>query len=74
VAGYHSAAANAGTGTPGLWAVFHLAFGWQLTLLLLPICLTVPFVYSRRGRVQIGIIIHALVNGPAFVLVSLGVL
>ncbi len=56
------------------WMLFHVAFGWELLLTLLPILFILPFVVQRRGNSWIGVIIHAVLNGPAFVLIALGVL
>lgn len=55
------------------WAIFHLAFGWQLLLLLLPILLVLPYVVQRRRNSWVGVVIHAGLNGPGFVAVALGV-
>ena len=55
-----------------LWLVFHLCFGWQVVVVLLPILFILPYVVQKRGNTWIGVVIHALVNGPAFVMVSLG--
>lgn len=57
-----------------LWIVFHICFGWALLLTLLPILLILPLVVYKRGNTWIGVVIHALVNGPAFIVLSLGVL
>jgi membrane protease YdiL (CAAX protease family) len=56
------------------WAVFHVAFGWQLVLVLMPILLIEPYVVERRGNSWVGVVIHAAVNGPAFLAVALGLL
>jgi membrane protease YdiL (CAAX protease family) len=56
------------------WTVFHVAFGWQLLLTLLPILFILPFIVQRRANSWIGVIIHAVLNGPAFVLIALGVI
>ena len=56
------------------WILFHLAFGWQLLLTMLPILLILPFVVQRRGNSWIGVIVHAGLNGPAFLAISLGLL
>jgi membrane protease YdiL (CAAX protease family) len=58
----------------GLWFVFHICFGFDLLILLAPILLILPYVVQRRKNTMIGIIIHALVNGPSFILISLGLL
>lgn len=54
------------------WTVFHVAFGWQLIAILLPILFILPYVVQRRGNSWIGVIVHAGINGPAFVAVSFG--
>ncbi|MDZ7261768.1 MAG: CPBP family intramembrane metalloprotease [candidate division KSB1 bacterium] len=56
-----------------LWAIFHSALGWRIAILLLPIELIVPYVVQRRQNTWLGIIIHGLYNGSAFVMVALGV-
>jgi membrane protease YdiL (CAAX protease family) len=55
-----------------LWTVFHLFFGFHLLILVLPSLFIIPYVVYRRQKTLIGIIIHALLNGPSFILVSLG--
>ncbi len=55
-----------------LWMVFHLPFGLDLMIMLIPIVLIVPYVYSKTGNTVNGIFIHGLYNGPIFVLVALG--
>jgi len=57
-----------------LWTFFHLFFGLHLLILLLPSLFIIPYVVYRRQKTLIGIIIHALLNGPSFILVSLGIL
>lgn len=54
------------------WLVFHLAFGWQLLLVLLPILLILPYVAERRQNNWVAVSIHAGLNGPGFVAVALG--
>jgi len=57
-----------------LWTVFHLFFGFHLLILLLPSLFIIPYVVYKRKKTLIGIIVHALLNGPSFILVSLGLL
>jgi membrane protease YdiL (CAAX protease family) len=57
-----------------LWTVFHLFFGLHLLILLLPSLFIIPYVVYKRQKTLIGIVIHALLNGPAFILVALGIL
>jgi hypothetical protein len=56
------------------WALFHLAFGWQLLLLLLPILIILPYIVHRRRNTWIGVLLHAGLNGPAFVAIALGLI
>lgn len=57
-----------------LWTVFHLFFGLHLLILLLPSLFIIPYVVYRRQKTLIGIVVHALLNGPAFILVALGIM
>lgn len=54
------------------WFRFHLAFGWQLLLLLLPILIILPYVVQRRQNTWLAVLIHAGLNGPGFIAVALG--
>ena len=56
------------------WTVFHLFFGWQMLILLLPSLFIIPYVVYLRKKTLAGVVIHALLNGPSFILVSLGLL
>ncbi len=56
------------------WIVFHLAFGWQLLILLLPILMITPFVVQRRRNSWTGVLIHAGVSGPGFLAIAFGLI
>lgn len=56
------------------WGMFHLAFGWQLLLTLIPILCILPYVGQTRKNSWIGVIIHAGLNGPSFIAIALGML
>jgi membrane protease YdiL (CAAX protease family) len=56
------------------WSVFHLAFGWQLLLTMLPLLFIIPWIAQRRANSWTGVVIHAVINGPAFILIALGLL
>jgi membrane protease YdiL (CAAX protease family) len=56
------------------WLLFHPAFGWQLMALLLPILFIEPYVVQRTRNSWVGVLIHALFNGPSFVAIALGLL
>jgi len=66
--GQHAWLANAAG-----WLVFHLACGWAVLLLVTPIVFILPWIVQKRRNSSIGIIIHAALNGPAFIAVALGV-
>jgi membrane protease YdiL (CAAX protease family) len=65
--------ANAWLANAAGWAIFHVAFGWHLLLMLLPIVVVLPYVTQRRRNSWVAVVIHAGLNGPAFVAVALGV-
>lgn len=56
------------------WWAFHFSFGPWLAVLLLPIILVETWAVQRSGNTWVGIVVHAAVNGPAFVAIALGVL
>ena len=54
------------------WGLFHIAFGWQLLLTLLPIMFVQSYVVQRRKNSWIGVLIHAGINGPGFLAIAFG--
>jgi membrane protease YdiL (CAAX protease family) len=56
------------------WGVFHIAFGWQLLLTLMPILFIQPYVVQRHKNSWIGVVIHAAINGPSFIAISFGLI
>jgi membrane protease YdiL (CAAX protease family) len=56
------------------WGLFHIAFGWQLLLTLLPILFIQSYVVQRRQNTWIGVIIHAGINGPGFLAIAFGMI
>lgn len=56
------------------WMLFHLCFGPALMLTLLPIIIVLPYAVQRTGNTTVGVALHALLNGPAFILIVLGVI
>jgi membrane protease YdiL (CAAX protease family) len=57
-----------------LWGVFHFSFGATVVLLALPCLVVVPFIAQRTRNTWAGVTIHALSNGPPFVLIALGLI
>ncbi len=55
-----------------LWLLFHIPFGIDLMIILLPIMVILPYAVHKTSNTTVGIAIHALYNGPTFVLVALG--
>jgi len=58
----------------GISKFLHTHFGIQLLILLIPILFILPYAVQKTQNTWVGITIHALVNGPAFIMVSLGVI
>ena len=56
------------------WMMFHIPFGIELMIMVLPTFFLIPYIVQKRKNIWIGIIIHAGLNGPGFILVSLGIL
>lgn len=56
------------------WGIFHIAFGWQLLITLLPILFIQSFVVQRRQNTWIGVVIHGGINGPSFLAIAFGIL
>ncbi|MBW8332678.1 MAG: CPBP family intramembrane metalloprotease [Prolixibacteraceae bacterium] len=57
-----------------LWVLFHICFGIQLLILLIPILFILPWAVQKTQNTWVGIYIHALVNGPSFIMISLGII
>ncbi|MBE2280805.1 MAG: CPBP family intramembrane metalloprotease [Ignavibacteriaceae bacterium] len=57
-----------------LWMIFHIPFGIDLMIMLIPVIVIIPFVYSKTKNTVTGIFIHGIYNGPLFVMVSLGLI
>ena len=55
-----------------LWGVFHIPFGWQLLVTLLPILYIQSCVVQRRQNSWVGVLIHAGLNGPSFLAIAFG--
>jgi hypothetical protein len=49
-----------------------VSFGTGVLLLLIPVLFAIPWAVQRTKNTTAGIIIHAGVNGPGFLAVSLG--
>jgi membrane protease YdiL (CAAX protease family) len=56
------------------WMLFHVAFGWQLLVVLVPILFLLPYVVQRQQNSWVAVVIHGAVNGPSFLAISFGLL
>ena len=57
-----------------LWLMFHLSFGFDLIIMLVPVMIIIPYVFHKTNNSLTGIFIHGLYNGPIFVAVALGII
>jgi len=56
------------------WGLFHVAFGWKLLITLIPIIFIQSFVVQKTKNSWTGVLLHAGINGPSFIAISLGLL
>jgi membrane protease YdiL (CAAX protease family) len=56
------------------WLIFHLPFGGALIVTMLPILFIEPYIVQKTKNSWTGVIIHAVVNGPAFIAIAFGLL
>ena len=56
------------------WLIFHIPFGWGLIATMLPLLILLPRAVQKQQNSWIGVILHAVINGPAFIAIALGYL
>lgn len=56
------------------WGLFHIAFGWQLLLTLLPLIFIQSYIVQKTKNSWIGVIMHGGLNGPSFIAISFGLI
>lgn len=56
------------------WGLFHIAFGWQLIITLIPLIFIQSYVVQRTKNSWIGVIMHGGLNGPSFIAISFGLI
>ena len=56
-----------------LWLIFHLPFGIDLLIMLVPIILILPYSFYKTRNTTVGIFMHGIYNGPIFVAIALGI-
>jgi membrane protease YdiL (CAAX protease family) len=57
-----------------LHLAFHASFGPGIMFVLLPVVFVIPWAVQRTGNTSVGMFLHAAINGPAFLAVTLGLL
>lgn len=55
-----------------LWLLFHLPFGLDLMIVLVPVVILIPYAFYKTQNTLVGIFIHGIFNGPMFIAVALG--
>lgn len=53
------------------WLLFHIAFGWQMMLMLLPAVIIIPYIMQKRDNTTIGIVLHGVFNGATYLAITL---
>ena len=56
------------------WGLFHIAFGLQLLITLIPLIFIQSYIVQRTKNSWIGVIMHGGLNGPSFIAISFGLL
>ncbi len=54
------------------WGLFHVAFGWQLLLTLIPLIFIQSYIVQKTKNSWIGVIMHGGLNGPSFIAICFG--
>jgi membrane protease YdiL (CAAX protease family) len=57
-----------------LHGAFHVSFGAGLLFVLLPVLFSIPWAVQRSRNTTVGMIVHAGVNGPGFLMVIIGLI
>lgn len=56
------------------WGVFHFSFGLGNLIVLIPTLIFVPFISQKTKNTWTGIILHATLSGPGFIILALGLM
>lgn len=56
------------------WGLFHIAFGWQLLITLIPLIFIQSYIVQRTKNSWVGVIMHGGLNGPSFLAISFGLI
>lgn len=56
------------------WGLFHIAFGWQLLLTLIPLIFIQSYIVQKTRNSWVGVIMHGGLNGPSFIAICFGLI
>lgn len=56
------------------WGLFHIAFGWQLLITLIPLIFIQSFIVQKTKNSWVGVIMHGGLNGPSFLAICFGLI
>jgi membrane protease YdiL (CAAX protease family) len=56
------------------WGIFHIAFGWQLLITLIPLIFIQSYIVQKTKNSWIGVIMHGTLNGPSFIAIAFGLM
>jgi len=56
------------------WGLFHIAFGWQLLITLIPLIFIQSYIVQRTKNSWVGVIMHGGLNGPGFIAICFGII
>jgi len=56
------------------WSLFHVAFGWQLLITLIPLIFIQSYLVQKTQNSWVGVIMHGGLNGPAFIAICFGLI
>ncbi|MDP2300914.1 MAG: CPBP family intramembrane metalloprotease [Ignavibacteria bacterium] len=56
------------------WGLFHIAFGWQLLVTLIPLIFIQSYIVQKTKNSWTGVIMHGGLNGPSFIAICFGLI
>lgn len=56
------------------WGLFHIAFGWQLLITLVPLIFIQSYIVQKTKNSWVGVIMHGGLNGPSFIAICFGLI
>ncbi|OFX84032.1 MAG: hypothetical protein A2W99_03330 [Bacteroidetes bacterium GWF2_33_16] len=56
------------------WGIFHIAFGWQLLITLIPLIFIQSYIIQKTKNTWVGVIMHGALNGPSFIAICFGLI